>query len=450
MKIPEALALIMSKLSPIRMELWRGCLLAAVLQSIVFCGSPANAQVPGTFFPTALGEIQEGFTPFPQAAPEDLPYLETAPIQLETEMSASRRPYLNLVSSYANQSLLEPQGQLDTFTPTMSEFGFYPHPQTEVKLSYIPTIFGRAGLRGPRVFGNEYRATTKWQPTERLKLAGQLGLYQWYQSKVAAGGLDVLGAVSASYAVHDRVQLTGGFRRDILGNTLLSATGLNLVDNGALVGRVKQNLFYMIADFRPERKTTLSLLYSGGIETGHKISGNGFQQGSLFLSRPIYSAAPHKHLSVLAPSYQLLMFSWNKDYSGLGNLALQVQPPTNPVDRFAMIQSSRAGQTSVDPDVRPAVGGYFSPKAFMINAINLNAAGRVAGPVYWRGGVGYSLTNAKNTFSRFSIADPGYFANAALTYRLGKRALQEHGWYFVQGENVYRRNVVYSQTKFFF
>jgi hypothetical protein len=443
MKIPEALARKLSNFPSVKMELWLTSSLIAILQSIVFFGSPANAQVPGTFFPTALGEVQEGFTPFPQAAPEDLPYLETAPIQLESEMSASRRPYLNLVSSYANQSLLEPQGQLDTFTPAMSEFGFFPHPQAEVKLSYIPTIFGRAALRGPRVFGNEYRVTTKWQPTERLKLAGQLGLYQWYQSKAVSGGLDVLGAVSASYAVHDRVQLTGGYRRDILGNTLLSATGLNLVDNGALVGRVKQNLFYIIADFRPEKKTSLSLFYSGGVETGSKINGNGFQQGSLFLSRPLYSAPPTRHLSIIAPSYQFLIFNWNKDYSGIGNLALQVQPPNNPVDRFALIQSSRAGETSVDPDPQPRVGGYFSPKAFMINAVNLNVAGRVAGPVYYRGGVGYSVTNSKNTFSKFSKVSPGYFANAALTYRFGKRAVQEHGWYFVQGENVYRRNVVY-------
>jgi hypothetical protein len=418
---------------------WLACALLAATQAAVFFSDAASAQVPGTFFPSALGEVQEGFTPFPQSAPADLPYLETAPIQLESEMSASRRPYLNFISSYANQSLLQPQGQLDTFTPVMGEFGFFPNHQTEVKLSYIPTIFGRAGLRGPRVFGTEYRATSKWQPTERLKLAGQVGLYQWYRAKVASPGLDVLGAVSASYAVHDRVQLTAGFRRDILGNTLLSASGLNLVDNGAL-----------IADLRPDKKTTVSLLYSGGIETGHKMDGNGFQQGSLFITRPLYSAPSNRRISVIAPSYQMLMFSWAKDFSSVGNLALQTQPPTNPVDQFAMIQSSRAGQTSVDPNPIPAVGGYFSPKAFMINAMNLNVAGRLAGPVYYRGGVGYSLTNAKDSFSKFSITKPGYFANTALTYRMGKRALQEHGWYFVQGDDVYRRNVLYSQTKIFF
>lgn len=436
-----------------RSRFWLVLCTFALIQSSLIWFSPANAQVPGTFFPTALGEIQEGFTPFPQAAAKDLPYLETAPIQLESELSASRRPYLNFLSSYANQSLVAPNGQLDTFTPTLGEFGFYPSAQTEVKLSYIPTIFGRAGLRGPRAFGTEYRGTGRWQPTERLRLAGQLGLYQWYQSKAVSKGLDVLGAASASYALHDRVRLTGGFRRDILGNSLLSASGLNLVDNGSLVGRVKQNLFYMIADFRPEKKTTVSLLYGGGFESGHKIQNNAFQQGSLFVTRPLYNGHVNNHVSVIAPSYQFLILGWNRDFSGIGNLALQTQPPTNPVDRFAMVQSSRAGQTSVptdNPGSQPAVGGYFSPKAFMINGFNLNMAGRVAGPVYYRGGVGFSLNNVKGLSSKFSYTTPGYFANAAVTYRMGKKALQEHGWYFIQGDDVYRRNVLYSQTKFFF
>jgi len=414
----------------------------------------ASAQVTGTFFPTAVGEIQEpGRTPFPQLSSPQLPVAEQQMKQLENDMMLQRRPYLNFMSSYANQSQVQVPGQLDTFTPQIAEYGFFPTKQSETRFSYIPTIFGLAGLKSPRVFGQEYRVTYNSQPTTRLKFSNRLGLYQYAGTDKVSGGLNVLGVATGQYAINDRVHFTGGFRRDILGSTLLSATGINLPGTSENVGRVTQNLFFGLLDFRPTRKTYVGVSYGGGFDQGSHVKTNPFQQFGLSVSHPLYERESTRRLSLVNFTYQLLEFNWKYDLSSIGNTALQLQP-FSPADTVAMADSAARGQTQIPASagVRQAgVGGYFSPQKFWINSWGLGVAGRIAGPVYYRGGGGVAIGSSKGA-GQTSLSPPGFggFGNAAITARLNKHVVVENGWIYFQSQTVYRRQVLYSQCKYYF
>jgi hypothetical protein len=434
------------------LKLWLfGTLLANLsIVSLLFC-QRAVAQVPGVFFPSAVGPVQEGFAPFPGVAPSDLPFYQSQRSQLESELGFLRRPYLNVISAYANQSLLPRPGQMDSFTPAGLEYGFYPFKQSQVQLFYLPTIFGTARLNHPREFGEEYRGVFRFQPTDRLKLHLQVGLFHFGQTSRIDSGLLVLGAAGFNYTINDRLSVMGGFRRDILGSNFLATAGLNLPGTNTLVGRVTQELFYVIANARLTRKTALSFYYGGGIETGSKVKTNPFQQFSLYLTRPLYTADVNKHISLILPAYQFLAQSWRFDLSGNGIDTLTL--PTDPAQRALALTAAQLGATSLPTppgQKAPGVGGYFSPQLFYLSSFNILVAGHLAGPVYYAGGGGVAVGSSKFTFGHLDQVGFGGGANASIFYRLGRNVKQEHGWFFLQGSNTYRRQVFYSETKYYF
>jgi len=440
--------------------IWIICALGGAL----VLGMPARAQVTGVFFPSAVGEIQEpGVTPYPQVGAPDLSLEKKQMLQLESEAKLLHSPYINFGSAYANQSLIPRVGQMDSFTPEILEVGYFPTLQSEAKFSYIPTLFGTAGLKAPRVFGQEFRGTYRIQPTNRLKLAGQLGIYDWTKTEQVDGGINVLGAASGTYAINDRLHMTVGFRRDILGNSLLSTSGLNLPFTKDLVGRVSQNLFFGVITLRPTPQSYVSALYGGGVDTGTRVQANPFQTVGLSAGRSLYDRDPHRLVSHVGLNYQFLVSSWKYDLNNIGNASLQIQQES-PSTTAAIVQSSKLGQTQVPgvatpsaggffvssaPSSSSGVGGYFSPQVFMINSLGFSAAGRLLPAAYWRGGVGCAIGSSQTPTSNLGQVSFGGFANASITTRIRRNVIMEQGWFFLQGATSYRRNVLYSQCRYF-
>ncbi len=415
-----------------------------------YWNSPVFAQVTGSFFPTAVGEIQEpGFSPFPQInAGQTLATRQLA--QLESELNFQRRPFITLGSTYANQSLMQTPGQMDSLTPSYVQAGFYPTKQLEVRLSYIPTIFGTARLQRPHVFGEEYRAAFHYQPTNRLRVNGQVGIYHYSGTDKVRSGENVLGVLASDYTLTDRIHLTAGFRRDILGSSLLATTGLNLPGTDKVVGRVTQNLFFGVADFKPTRRTYISLFGGGGFEQGTRIQTNPFYNLGLTTSRTLFQREATSHLSAVSFNYQFLMLGWKYDLSNIGNAALQVQPQPAAL-RDQILISSQLGQTQLPATGKqPGVGGYFSPSIFVINSWGLGIGGRLFKQTYYRGGLGLAIGNAKTTAGAFNQTGFGGFANGAITYRISPRVVNETGAIFLQSQTTYRRAVFYNQAKYFF
>jgi len=373
----------------------------------------ADAQVTGTFFPSAAGDVQEGFVPLSYSLRSDVPAAEAQALQLRGELDLARRPYITQLNAYANQSLLPKALQLDTMTPGV-EAGFYPSLQTKIQFNYLPSIFGTAGLNRPRVFGQEFRLKVSGQPTDKLRYNVQLGLFQTARAQNVAGGIAVIGATGLSYAINDRIRVGGGIRRDILGNSILSAVGRNESDgdSSSLTGRVKQNTFFGTLDLRPTAKSLLSLNYGGGFVSGHRVLTNPFQQGGLAISRPVVARLPGSRLQLLLPSYSFFALGYKKD------------------------------------QYREA--GYFSPQKYFQNQVRLDAAGRLYKSVYYAAGGGLGTINFKS--DRFDLGQTQILAtaNVALITRLSKRVRLEQGWYYLQFGNIYRRNVLYAQSKFYF
>lgn len=412
---------------------------------------PCHAQrVTGTFFPSAVGDIPESALPFDYRADSDSPYLLNRVEALSKEMQFARRPYLRSISAYANQSLLSPNGQLDTFT-NGAELGFYPTTQTKVQLYYLPTIFGRAGLKRPDFFGQEFRGTFTHQPTDRFRYQAQLGLFNYAGTDRTKDGLLVVGGALGSYRVHDRLNLQFGYRREILGNTILSAVGLKLPQSGLLVGRDVQNTFSVTANVRPTRKIGTAFTYAGGWVDGQRVQANPFQQVGMSVYRGLIGREQAAHISYLGPSYTFLALGYQRDMSSNGNLSFI--PPKSTDEYIRQQVSAAAGLNQRPPfknERRPDVGGYFSPQLFYINSFRLDAAGRLVGKIYYTAGVGLGVNNVKDIGAHLNQSQFVPTANAAVSYRLNQRMKQEHGFYFLQSNEVYRRIVMYSQTTLYF
>ncbi|MBX9695024.1 MAG: hypothetical protein K2Z81_21750, partial [Cyanobacteria bacterium] len=381
-------------------------------------------------------------------------YFQEQALRFEREIGKTQRPYFRLVSAYANQSLLSPAGQMDTFSPSTAQYGFFPNPQTEVRLSYVPTIFGRAALRGPRLMGQEFRGTVLCQPTDRLRLFSRLGLFQFVGTRTTSGGMTVLGAAGGSYQLNDRLRIGLGYRRDILGGNLLSAVGLNLPESGLLVGRIQQNYFYANASVRFTNKTSGSFSIGGGTDVGTRVKVNPWMRASSYLSRSLYSGRQDALVSGVYGSYQWLFNAFKYDESIPGNAVFQVQPPQSLAARLAILKSSREGNTALTPELERRVGNYFSPSQFYAHSWGLGVNGHLIKSVYWRGSVGLGIGTAAPNLG-VQKDDTGVYgfgggASAVVTYRLSHRSVHEQGWYFLQSALDYRRQVLYSQSKYFF
>lgn len=438
---------------PPHTNITRLVLLVIFLWQFVFdCSSCLAQSVTGTFYPSTVGDIPEGNAPFRISIPtSDEPFLLGQSKALKEELRLRRRPYIRTHSAYSNQSLLNINGQLDTFTNGL-EAGGYVGKNTKLSAFYLPTIFGAAALKSPRFFGEEYRIAVDGQPSNRFKYHSQLGLFHYAGNKETTPGLNVIGVSAASYRLHDWFRLSLGYRREILGNTVLSALGLKLPLNGGLVGRSTQNTFYTSLDSKVlGSKTFASVFYGGGFVDGRKEKLNLFQQGGLYVARPIRSEKQDAHLSYLMPSYNFIFIGYMKDFLEFGNLSRI--PSNNVYENEARLLSSRKGlvQIPFSPETKHAdVGGYFSPQKFFNNSFRLDGGGRILGPVYYNGGAGLGINNAKLTFSHLNQAQLVATANCSIYYRINNHLKFEHGWYYLQASNLYRRNILYTQTTYTF
>lgn len=362
-----------------------------------------------------------------------------------------RRPYIKTHNAYSNQSLINVNGQLDTFTNGI-EAGAYVNKTTKLSAFYLPTIFGTAALKSPRFFGEEFRLAADGQPADRFKYHAQVGLFHYAGNKLTAPGMNVIGGTAASYRLHDWLRVSMGYRREILGNSVLSAIGLKLPLNGGLVGRSTQNTFFTSLDARPlGGKTLMSVFYGGGFVDGQKEKLNGFQQGGLYVSRLLRADKQDSHLAFLLPSYNFIFVGYQKDFLEYGNLS---QIPSNNVDEnIARLVTSKQGLVRIPlpSDVKHAdVGGYFSPQNFFINSLRLDGGGRLLGPIYYNAGGGLGVNNAKTTFGHLNQSQFTASANISLFYRVSNHLKFEQGWYFLQASNLYRRNILYAQTTYTF
>jgi hypothetical protein len=375
-------------------------------------------------------------------------------IQLNSEINESRRPYIGNVFGYSSQSLVNTNYQLATVTEG-GECGFFPNEQTQIKLNYLPTLFG---LQKPVIAGQEYRATILGQPTNRLNYVASLGLFHTsahVQPGLAVGnvrsGLSVLGRIGASYAITDRFGVTIDFSRYIIANSRLSATGLDLPGSNTLVGRVLANQAAFGCNWRPTTKTDVNFQYVTGFYNGDHIQTNPFQEFNLRVGRTVIAHERTAHLQFLQPSYQLLAMGFAHDLSGFGNLSLI--PNSNPAVNGAQLLSAQAGQTSLPTGINmPGVGGYFSPQLFFVNTIRLDAGGRLFKHTYYDIGGGLGTQNFKENGTPTSLGMTSLLgiANASIITKVSKHVTLEQGAYFLQAGEGYRRFALYQQSRYYF
>lgn len=418
---------------------------ALFLAPLTFWCSNANAQVPGTVLPSVYGDVPQTPLPFSVRVPAGTTFLKKKVLQLEQELEQSRRPYIGHIFSYANEPLDNRNNRVDTLTNGL-EAGFYPTRQTQVQFNYMPIIFG---LPRPTICGHQYIATVRSQPTDRLRFVTSAGLVHTFNHTKA--GVAVIGGAGASYAVNDRVRLQADYRRDIVGDSRLSAVGLELPGSEVLVGRIKRNKFSVGISVRPTTKTNVSFRYSGGFDAGHRVKTNPFQEFDFRVARQLVSRERTSHLQFLEPSYEFLFTGFKYDLSNFGNATLI--PPDNAGLAAAMARSSANGQTAIPIAAgtkQAGVGGYFSPQRFFLNSMRVDAGGRLFGSLFYRVGGSLGTQDIKNTFT-----NPGHIgivgtANVVLSARFGKHVTVEQGWLFLQAADSYQRNVLYTQSRYYF
>lgn len=408
-------------------------------------GTQLIAQVPGTFSPSVYGDTSVTPLPVRVEVPAGTPPVKARAIVLREELEQSRRPYISTQTSYTNEPLGDFNNKLATITPGL-EMGFWPGRQTQVQFNYLPTIFG---LTKPRIAGQEWRLTVRSQPTTRFKYVLATGLFHTYHN--VENGVAVLGTAGGSYAINDRFRLGAEYRRDIVGDSRLSATGLNLQGSDELVGRIKRNRFSVGANWRPFARTDVDFRYSIGFDAGHKIQTNRFNEFSLRLGQTLIAREPGTRLQLLQPSYQFLATGFRKDLSGFGNLTLI--PSDDKFENEARAKSSALGFTDLplgQNEKRAGVGGYFSPQIFYLHSFRLDAAGRLIGPLYYKTGGSLGIQDFRDTFNNLAHPSMVATANAALTLQLNKHVTIEQGWFILQAANTYQRNVIYNVCRYTF
>lgn len=410
----------------------------------------AAAQVPGSFAPSVYGEPATGPLPLSINYSETLPFLKRKSLELKEQLEQSRRPYLANIFSYTNEPIDTFDNKVDTITNGV-EFGFYPTRQTKVELDFLPTIFG---LHEPRIYGHEYRATVRAQPTDRLRYFTSLGLFHTFHN--VNSGLAVIGGSGVSYALTDRIRVSTEYRRDIIGDSRMSAVGRNIPYTDVLVGRVKRNRWSFGTDLRPFTKTEVNFRYSLGFDKGHNVKANPWQEFSLRAAQTLVAKEPGHLLQLLQASYQFIATGFKYDESGFGNTTSEVTyDPKKNVERINNIISSIArGELEVPRgknEKRPLIGGYFSPQLFYSNSFRLDMAGKITkSPFYYKLGGSLGTQDLKNLGQ--NLGHPGILAtsNASLSWRMGRHVTVEQGWYFLQASNNYQRNVIYNQTRYYF
>lgn len=420
---------------------------AFALALVTFLSAPAFAQVPGTFLPSVYGDTAVTPMPSPVRIPAKVPFLQRKILQLDQDLQEAHRPYIGHIFSYQNEPLDTFDNKLATVTEG-AELGFWPTRQTQVQLDFLPTI---AGLSQPQIYMNQYRATVRTQPTNRLRLLGSLALVHTYHN--VKPGVALIGNAGINYAISDRIRLVGGFTRDIIGDSRLSAVGLNLPGSNFLVGRVKRNRFTMGTSIRLTPKTDVDFRYSLGVDIGHHMQKNPFQEFSLRVGRTLVAREPGAHLQLLQPSFQFMATGFKYDLSGFGNVSLE--PSNNIFANSASLYQAFAGLNAnpipnLQAPLPAGVGGYFSPQKFFLTQNRIDVAGRVVGKLYYKLGGSLGTQNFKNATTSLGQTGLVGTANAALTMRLGKHITIEQGWYFLQAANNYQRNVIYNEGRYYF
>ncbi len=426
-------------------------ILSLCVFALLSCAAVHAQEIPGQFYPSVVGDIPEEPFPFRFTQPSSIPFLVGRGKNLKQELEMARRPYIRQFNTGVNQSLIPDGGQLDTMTPGV-EVGYCPTLQSRLRFYYLPTVFGRAGLKSPRAFGEEYRVGYDAQPTDRFRYRLRAGLFQTVGNSFTTDGCAVIGNATGTYRIADWWKVSLGYRRDILGNTLMSAVGIKLPINGALVGRDKQNTFFVTTSFNPLPKTALSFLYGGGFVEGHKVKDNPTQQFGVYASRVLYSRDPDSHLSLVLPSYNLNINQFKYDLISQGNADLV--PSNNRRTNIDRLISAAKGQTIIplrrNQPPRSEVGGYFSPNVFYAHTIRIDLAGRLVGPVHYVAGGGLGVSVTKSITARLANKNMVGTCGVRLYAPLGKRTKIEVGWQFLQIETAYRRNLLYTQTTHYF
>lgn len=395
--------------------------------------------------PSVYGDVPTQPLPIQVRVPSGTPAIKKKILVLQEELEQSRRPYIGHIFSYANEPLDNQNNRVDTLTNGL-EAGFYPTRQTQVQFNYLPIIFG---MPKPTIYGHQYLATVRSQPTDRLRFFTTAGLVHTFNDTKA--GVGFIGGAGTTYAISDRIRVGADYRRDIVGDSRLSAVGLKIPENEALVGRVKRNKFSVGIFLRPTSRTNVSFRYGGGFDQGYRVITNPFQEFDFRVGQALVTKERTAHLQFLEPSYELFATGFKHDMSEFGNLSRI--PSDTQFENMTRYQTALQGQVARPlflGERRATVGGYFSPQKFYLNSFRLDAGGRLLGPVFYRVGGSLGIQDFKNTFHNMGHVGIVGTANVALSARIGKHVSIEQGWLFLQAADTYQRNVIYTQTRYYF
>jgi hypothetical protein len=417
---------------------------AILLASVLIALTPGigRAQSVGTFLPSVYSDAATQPIPLRVQTPAGMPVLNSQAFGLKQRLDDAHRPYISNIFAFSTQPLNDINYKYNSYSEGV-EAGFYPNLQTKIQFDYIPTVF-TGGQK--TVIGTEYSTKITAQPTDRLKYFAKIGLYETGQD--VRSGSAVIGGTGATYAINDRLSMSAGFSREVVGNSILSAVGQNLPGTRELVGRVKSNAFSIGPNIRLTRKTELNLRYVGGVYTGDNVKTNPFQEVNLRIAHTLIGREEGARVQFLQPSLQLLVTGFRYDESGFGNLTF-VQPSSLQA-AVTQLQQSRAGiVNNLTPGQSgPMVGGYFSPSIFFLALPRMDVGGRAFGNTFYKAGIGLG----PQAFKSESFGSPSLLATANVSFssRLSKHVTMEQGYYFLQAGNVYTRHIVYNQLAYHF
>jgi len=329
--------------------------------------------------------------------------------RLEDNLFLDMRPEFKMGFFYQTQAGERTTNRMNVWgLPNQAEIALTP--QVRVRGGAVPSRYylPDAPTRPHSNFGWLYTLGASYQPTDKLKLDGDIGLTHFTQS----GKENLTYRAQADYSFNDHFKLSLGARRAPFNNSLLSIAGFQPsagAYRGQVLGPVNENDFYGYLTFFP----IPSIDITGGYEWAFVTSTDSIPTN---FKNQFYGGAGYTHrfnnTHSLRLGYEFLYFGFSKNATnGYFDVESGVRRPL-------------ASLRPVGPaDSGYVFGGYFSPDWFVLNAIRLDYRGSLfKNFLEWKIGGSIGIQNFEHGFG-IQDSDPQSLAtafNVALTANLTK------------------------------
>lgn len=278
----------------------------------------------------------------------------------------------------------------------------------QVYLDYIMYVYTSGVLKGQGTepknnFTNEIRLGTQGRLNQKFALKADLGV-KIFQDR----GAMLLTDTWVKYYPNDNFNLKLGFHRNNSEQTFLSAVGV-MIDN-KFTGQIADNNLYLDSSYRLPKRAYLFSKLGVGVKEGDNIYSNPYWEGMIGVGKLLRYDLTKPYLQKISTD----LVSYNSGY--------------------------RRNLENIYDSQGYLYGGYFSPRWYSDNTINLSFVGNIKNKFSYGYGAFSGWQFAVQPYQSMFI----WGASAFCKYRVGKHLSLEGQYRYYRYANVVRNQLIFD------